>query len=285
VPDPEVPNPDETPTEATPVEPPTEASAPSQPSEPVPVTEAMPVDTASAEGAESSVPSGPSEPKRPFWDTGRVIAAGILVLLLGGGAGFLIGHETADSGPTSLADAVHETAKGDLPAGDLSLDDLLGAARDRLGKDGGLGGLLGGSGTSGASGEGGVLGQILEQLGKLGDNGTTTSPATPATGQAFLGVALEAAPTGQTGGKVAQLAAGSPAADAGLRVGDVVTAVDGTAVADPGAAAAAIRAHAPGDQITLTITRDGASSDVKARLGNAESSTTTPATPPTTRTT
>ena len=265
-------SPEETPTQASPSEaPPAEASP----------TEAMPVEPEPAKDAGAS----PSGAGRSGWSTGRVLVVGILVLVLGAGAGFLVGRSTADSGPPTLAAAVDETAKGDLPAGDLSLDQLLGAASDRLGADRGglLGGLLGGSGKGGDTS--GVLGQILEQLGNRFGNGGTTTPGTPGTSEPFLGVALEATPSGQSGGKVAQVAARSPAADAGVRVGDVVTAVDGTTVADPAAVATAVRARQPGDQITLTITRDGASTDVKVRLGNADSSSSTPTTPPTTRTT
>jgi PDZ domain len=273
----EFPDPEDTPTEATPAEatpaePPTEAAATPEGVEP---TAAMPVATAAAD------PPATAGAGRSGWDTGRVLAVSILVLVLGGGAGFLIGRTTADSGPTSLAAAVDETAKGDLPAGDFSLDQLLGSARDRLGADGGglLGGLLGGSGKGGDAS--GVLGRILDQLGnRLGGSSTPSAPDTAP----FLGVALEGAPSGASGATIAQVTTGSPAADAGVRVGDVVTAVDGTAVADPAAVATAVRAHQPGDQITLAVTRDSASVEVKVRLGNADSSS-TPSTPPTTRTT
>jgi membrane-associated protease RseP (regulator of RpoE activity) len=270
-------SPEDAPTEASPaevapVESPTEAVAP---------TEAVPVDPEPAADAGASASESPSH----GWSTGRVLVVGILVLVLGAGAGFLVGRSTADTGPATLAAAVDETAKGDLPAGDLSLDQLLGAASDRLGADSGglLGGLPGGSGKGGDTS--GVLGQILEQLGNRFGNGGTTTPATPDTSEPFLGVALEAVSRGQSGAKVAQVAAGSPAADAGVRVGDVVTAVDGKTVADPAAVATAVRAQQPGDQLTLTLTRDGASTDVKVRLGNADSSSSTPTTPPTTRTT
>ena len=273
----EPPSPEETPTQASPAE----ASPDEPPTEAVAPTEAMPVDREPPTDAGAS----PPQPTAGGWGTGRVLVVGILVLVLGAGAGFLIGRSTADSGPTTLAAAVDETAKGDLPAGDLSLDKILGAASGRIGADSGglLGGLLGGGGKGGDTSA--VLGQILEQLGNRFGKGGTTTPATPDTSKPFLGVALEAAPSGQSGAKVVQVAAGSPAADAGVRVGDVVTAVDGTTAADPAAVATAVRAQQPGDQITLTMTRDGASTDVKVRLGNADSSTSTPTTPPTTRTT
>ncbi|MCG7285275.1 S1C family serine protease [Cellulomonas sp. ACRRI] len=66
--------------------------------------------------------------------------------------------------------------------------------------------------------------------------------------------------TGSTGAGaiVAGVIDGTPAAQAGLAAGDAITAVDGTAVADGDALSAALAAHAPGDQVTLTwTTADG----------------------------
>ncbi|HYQ76327.1 S1C family serine protease [Cellulomonas sp.] len=62
--------------------------------------------------------------------------------------------------------------------------------------------------------------------------------------------------TGSTGAgaTIAGVIDGTPAAQAGLAAGDTVTAVDGTAVADGDALSAALAAHAPGDQVTLTWT-------------------------------
>ncbi|WP_431837484.1 S1C family serine protease [Cellulomonas sp. Y8] len=62
--------------------------------------------------------------------------------------------------------------------------------------------------------------------------------------------------TGSTGAgaTVAGVIDGTPAAQAGLAAGDTITAVDGTAVADGDALSAALAAHAPGDQVTLTWT-------------------------------
>ena len=62
--------------------------------------------------------------------------------------------------------------------------------------------------------------------------------------------------TGATGAgaTIAGVIDGTPAAQAGLAAGDTVTAVDGTAVADGDALSAALAAHAPGDQVTLTWT-------------------------------
>ncbi len=263
----------EPPTEPTPEDPREDAStAPTTPAAPTPPADEAPTEAASTSASEAPAPSpssgspapdtsspapGTSSPApgtgaRPGWSGGRVLVIGILVLVLGAGTGFLLGRSTADSGPTTLAAAVDQTVKGDLPAGDLSLDQLLQAAGERLGSGGGgLGGLLGGDGQGGGNG---VLGQILDQLGKrLGDR-LGGGPTAPDRSTAFLGIATEAAPSGQSGARVARVAADSPAADAGLQVGDVVTAVDGAAVADPAALVSAVRSHQPGDQITVTLT-------------------------------
>ncbi|NUU26232.1 MAG: PDZ domain-containing protein, partial [Streptomycetaceae bacterium] len=57
-----------------------------------------------------------------------------------------------------------------------------------------------------------------------------------------------------------------PAAKAGLRPGDVVTAVDGRRVADANELNVAVRAKAPGDTVTLTVRRDGGDVPVKLTL-------------------
>jgi S1-C subfamily serine protease len=72
---------------------------------------------------------------------------------------------------------------------------------------------------------------------------------------AFLGAQIASDATGTTGGvTIAGTVEGSAAASAGLVAGDVVTAIDGTAVADSSALTAAIRAHDSGDQVSVTWT-------------------------------
>ena len=56
--------------------------------------------------------------------------------------------------------------------------------------------------------------------------------------------------------KVGQIMAGGAAGQAGLRVGDEITAVDGSPVASAKALVDAVRAH-PGKPMTLTVRRDG----------------------------
>jgi putative serine protease PepD len=84
----------------------------------------------------------------------------------------------------------------------------------------------------------------------------------------FLGVqAADPMPSGATQGAfLAEVDPGSPAADAGLKRGDLVTAVDGTAVAGSTDLVAAIRTRAPGDTVKLTYERNGSSHVVSVTL-------------------
>jgi putative serine protease PepD len=80
---------------------------------------------------------------------------------------------------------------------------------------------------------------------------------------AYLGVAVET----QNGAvRITQVRSGTPAAKAGLRAGDVVTAIDGNDVASADALTSAVSAKSPGDTISLTYTRDGTSHNVQVKL-------------------
>jgi putative serine protease PepD len=83
---------------------------------------------------------------------------------------------------------------------------------------------------------------------------------------AYLGVQLTDAGSGG-GATVTQTVPGGPGADAGLRSGDVVTAIDGRTVDSSDALVAAVDSHKPGDQITVTVKRGGDTSQVKVKLG------------------
>jgi putative serine protease PepD len=69
------------------------------------------------------------------------------------------------------------------------------------------------------------------------------------------------------GAKVLDVTNASPAADAGLEVGDVVTAINGDQIADGVELIVAIRSYQPGDVITMTVDRDGDTRQVKVTLG------------------
>jgi putative serine protease PepD len=84
-----------------------------------------------------------------------------------------------------------------------------------------------------------------------------------------LGVQIE---DGTSGGvKLAAVTAGGAAAEAGLKAGDTLTAIDGQAVSDADALASLIASHQPGDELKVTYRRDGASHTATAKLGTAKS--------------
>jgi membrane-associated protease RseP (regulator of RpoE activity) len=84
----------------------------------------------------------------------------------------------------------------------------------------------------------------------------------------FLGVAARDATGDEQGAEIQEVASGSPAAEAGLEEGDVVTAVDGSAVASASDLAREVREHESGDRVTITYTRDGNSAQAEVTLGD-----------------
>ena len=76
------------------------------------------------------------------------------------------------------------------------------------------------------------------------------------------------------GAYVGEVISGSPAEEAGLKEGDVITAIDGEDVSSTDDAMIAIRSHAIGDTVTFTVDRQGKSTDVDVTLGSdSEAST------------
>lgn len=87
--------------------------------------------------------------------------------------------------------------------------------------------------------------------------------ASPALAQGgFLGVSLEPAPEGASGARIAEVQERSAASIMGLQAGDLVTALDGIAVADPAALAGLIRMRLPGEIVELDVLRGGAAQKV-----------------------
>ena len=92
--------------------------------------------------------------------------------------------------------------------------------------------------------------------------GVTTQPVTDAMASALR------LPDGTRGALVAGVEQDSPAARAGLQAGDVLRAVNGTAVANPHELARAVAGVAPGGKLALDITRDGESRTLTAEAAS-----------------
>jgi putative serine protease PepD len=86
---------------------------------------------------------------------------------------------------------------------------------------------------------------------------------------AYLGVQITTAAAG--GAQVATVRAGTPAAKAGLKAGDVITKIDGTSVGSSDELQQAIDGRKPGDRITLQIRRGGTTKTVHVTLGTRPS--------------
>ena len=84
-------------------------------------------------------------------------------------------------------------------------------------------------------------------------------------GPGRLGATLADAAAGE-GAEVSQLLSGSAAERAGLRTGDVITALDGRAVADAADLQREIDARRPGDRLRLTVEHDGATRALSVTL-------------------
>ena len=87
---------------------------------------------------------------------------------------------------------------------------------------------------------------------------------------AYLGVTIsQTSPSAQ----IACIVNNGPADAAGLKAGEVITAVNGTPISNYDALTNAIGAAKPGDKVTLTVTSKGATRHVSVTLGSRPSST------------
>jgi putative serine protease PepD len=87
---------------------------------------------------------------------------------------------------------------------------------------------------------------------------------------AYLGVAIDDS-DGTEGAALAEVRAGTPAAEAGLQSGDVVTEFDGETVDSADELRRLVDAKSPGDSVELTIERGGDTQTVKVTLGSRPS--------------
>lgn len=109
-----------------------------------------------------------------------------------------------------------------------------------------------------------------------------TLPVTPSTGQPYLGIRYTSL-TPETarrqglnidrGALVQAIDPGSPAEQAGLREGDVITAIDGREIDSQTALADLIGQHRPGDEVRLTVLRGSQQQQLTVRLGSQPAGT------------
>ncbi len=122
---------------------------------------------------------------------------------------------------------------------------------------------LGQSATGGQSGSIGVGFAIpVEEVKSVADQ--LIKGQTPK--HALLGVNISDDPNG--GALVTSVVSGSAAATAGLRAGDVITQVDQATIDDGSSLSEVIRAHSPGDKVTVHYTRNGATRSTTVTLGS-----------------
>jgi putative serine protease PepD len=104
--------------------------------------------------------------------------------------------------------------------------------------------------------------QIAERL----KSGQAAAPA------GYLGVSTSDASNSTTGAAVQAVSPNSPAAAAGLAVGDVVVAVDGAPVSGAADLSRLVGDHQPGQSITLTVVRSGRELQLTATLSTRPAS-------------
>ena len=70
------------------------------------------------------------------------------------------------------------------------------------------------------------------------------------------------------GARIKDVVKGGAGDDAGLKKGDLITALDGSPIANSSALVAALRAYQPGDTVTLKVLRGDNTEDVEVTLGS-----------------
>src|SRR5204863_340546 len=86
----------------------------------------------------------------------------------------------------------------------------------------------------------------------------------------YLGVYVQTS-TNRSGAQIASVKSGSPAAAAGLKGGDVVTAFDGGTITSPDDLTAAVAAKRPGDKVSVTYLRSGSTKTTQVTIGTRPS--------------
>jgi putative serine protease PepD len=84
--------------------------------------------------------------------------------------------------------------------------------------------------------------------------------------RAYIGVSTTEDPTA-SGAVVAAITQSGPAASTDLRTGDRITAIDGKAIKDPSDLSGSVLGRKPGENIKLTVERDGKQRTIDVQLG------------------
>jgi putative serine protease PepD len=109
-----------------------------------------------------------------------------------------------------------------------------------------------------------------DEAGRIANELISTGKAT----HAVIGVQVNASSNGQSanatlGATLSSVQGGTPAAKAGLRAGDVITAVGQQRIEDADGLIAAVRSHAPNDKVRITYTRAGKTNTVEVTLASS----------------
>jgi S1-C subfamily serine protease len=86
----------------------------------------------------------------------------------------------------------------------------------------------------------------------------------------YVGVSLNSQSAG--GAPIQQVVPGGPGASGGLKVGDVVTAINGTAITSTDQFIATIDTFSPGQTVTMTVKRGGQTKSITVKLGSRPAS-------------
>jgi membrane-associated protease RseP (regulator of RpoE activity) len=200
------------------------------------VTQATPVAATAAPAPDPTPAPAPAHREGifiPKWV--GLVAAVVIAALVFGGIGYAIG-DSSDSGST-------QNASNTLPSNGN------------------------GNGTRQLPGGGQIPGGQIPGNGNGNGNGNGTGNGGTTSNAGFLGVGVQTSADGK-GVEITEVASGSPAANAGLKQGDVVTAIDGSSVTSSNALRSAVLAKESGDEISVTYTRGGQSNTVKVTLAS-----------------
>jgi putative serine protease PepD len=86
----------------------------------------------------------------------------------------------------------------------------------------------------------------------------------------YLGISGGEAPSGEAGARVTQVEPGGPAAEAGIREGDLITSFDGQPVDDISTLGVLVRRSTPDETVSVEIDRQGRELTMQVRIGRAE---------------